>query len=263
MSINSTTNQPNMNAIRYLIKGAAVVFTAPATIIVASGLYSDPILKILAAAAGLVLVEGVLLLGWQQLDSNKQATEAQRALSASLAIVAYFVLWAVAIAHGEGILGIAFRATLGVALAASIAESGILANVSLRRKVERDISQDRKVRKYRHVAEVHIAKKRIDVWKSNAENALNQPTVIDTPVKMERAILTSPVQPKRKSRGKLDGLDKKLLKYYADDPMLSTRKAAELAGTTHTTVNNRLVKLETAGVIHRNGHGVEIEEFNR
>jgi hypothetical protein len=58
----------------------------------------------------------------------------------------------------------------------------------------------------------------------------------------------------------LDALDRKVLAAYTGNPLLSTRDAAKLASTTHTTVNNRLAKLERDGVIYRNGHGVEIVE---
>jgi hypothetical protein len=136
--------------LRILIKIAAVTLTAPATISVASTLYMDTgLFRWIVAIACLMLVEGALLLGWQLLDERgKSATTGQRGLYASLVIVAYVVLWLVALAHGEGLAGIAFRSTLGVLIVYSLAEAGILAGLRQEAAVLKDFSRDGKVKRH-------------------------------------------------------------------------------------------------------------------
>lgn len=129
------------NKLKLVIKVAAILLTAPATIEVAGAVYPDNIVyRIMVQAAALVLVEGALMLGWHKLDTDAKATMPQRWLYAAIAVVAYIVLWAVAIAHHEG-GGAWFRATLGVLLGYSIIESGILANIKLNTDT-RDIMRD-------------------------------------------------------------------------------------------------------------------------
>jgi hypothetical protein len=141
----------SIKALKTLIKLSAVALTSPATVAIASSLYADTgIFRWVVAGAALVLVEGALLLGWQLLDSQgKTATTGQRGLYAALVVVAYVVLWAIALAHGEGLAGIAFRATLGVLIAYSLAEAGILAGLRQDRAVLQDATRDRKVRRHR------------------------------------------------------------------------------------------------------------------
>ena len=153
--------------LRYGIKIAAVMLTAPATIEVAGSLYPDQLVwRLMVQAGGLVLVEGALLLGWHMLDTETKATSGQRGLYAVLAGVAYFVLWVIAWFHGEGVVGIAFRATLGVLLGYSVFESGLLANISFKRQVERDITKHWRVKGHRQKAEVKIAKLEVNNWEA-------------------------------------------------------------------------------------------------
>lgn len=153
--------------LRYAIKIAAVLLTAPATIEVAGSLYPDVIWqRIMVQLAGLVLVEGALLLGWHMLDTETKATTGQRTLYAVLAGVAYGVLWVIALAHGEGAVGVSFRLTLGVLLGYSVFESGLLANISFKRTVDRDITKHWKVKRHRQAAEVKIAKLEVDNWQA-------------------------------------------------------------------------------------------------
>src|SRR5687768_6981150 len=97
-------NFTSVKALKLLIKLSAVALTSPATVAVASSLYSnDPITKIVVSIAALVLIEGCLLLGWEMLDrEGKNATVTQRWLYAGLAWVAYFSLFGIAIYHNEG-----------------------------------------------------------------------------------------------------------------------------------------------------------------
>lgn len=146
--------------LKRFIKVCAVGLTTPATVIVAGELYPNQgALTLMIQFCALGLCEGSLLLGWARLESSneRQATTQQRWLYASLALVAYIVLWAVAWAHNEGLIGIAFRLTLGVLLIYSIFEAGLLANVRLQRSAEKDVTKDRKVRRAKHKAEVSLA----------------------------------------------------------------------------------------------------------
>jgi hypothetical protein len=134
------------NRLKLILKAAAVMLTAPATIEVAADAYADNILfRAMVTLGMLVVVEGALLLGWHKLDTDRTAASAQRWLYAGIAIVAYVVLWLVALGHNEGGL-IWGRATLGVLLVYSIAESGILADITLNTDGARNILNDLQVK---------------------------------------------------------------------------------------------------------------------
>src|SRR5574341_100442 len=150
--------------LKTIIKGAAVIPTAPATLAVAGDLYPDnPLQRIPVQIAALVLVEGALLLGWQMLDAQR-GTTAQRFMYAALATAAYVALWVIAISHGEGAAGIVFRLTLGVLLGYSVFESGILASIKVNREIDRDVQRAGEVQKHRRRAEMKVAKLEIDRW---------------------------------------------------------------------------------------------------
>jgi hypothetical protein len=157
------------------IKIAAVALTSPATWTVAGGLYENAFQRILVQLAALVLVEGALMLGWWQLDNDRKAEMPQRVLYATLALVSYIALWSIAIAHGEGAAGITFRLTLGVLLGYSVFESGILANIKLRRSADRNIESHYTVKRYRRKRAITHARKEIDAeFKiASAELAVN------------------------------------------------------------------------------------------
>ncbi len=144
------------------IKIAAVALTSPATWTVAGSLYENGFQRILVQLAALILVEGALMLGWWQLDNDRKAEMPQRVLYAVLAGVAYIALWSVAIAHGEGAAGITFRLTLGVLLGYSVFESGILANIRLRRSADRNIEAHYSVKRYRRKRAISHARNEID-----------------------------------------------------------------------------------------------------
>lgn len=134
------------NRLKLILKVAAILLTAPATIEVAAAAYpTNMLFRVMVTAGMLVVVEGALLLGWHKLDTDTTATPAQRWLYAAIAMVAYVVLWLVAIGHHEG--GLVWgRATLGVLLIYSIAESGILADVRINTEDANNIAKDLFVR---------------------------------------------------------------------------------------------------------------------
>jgi hypothetical protein len=147
--------------IKNIIKIAAIALTSPATWAVAGYLYSNPFQRILVQCAALILVEGALMLGWWQLDNDRQAEMPQRVLYATLSWVAYIALWFIAIAHGEGAAGITFRLTMGVLLGYSVFESGILATIRLRRSQERNPNRYRQVRRAKRRSDITVAIKQI------------------------------------------------------------------------------------------------------
>lgn len=132
--------------IKWAIKIAAVVFTAPASWEVAGGLYPEwlPMFRFPLQLAGVALVEGAMLVGWYQLDSNDKAEPEQRWLYAGMAVLGYVALLVIALQH-EGLRGLVFRLTLLALLAYSVVESGILSGIQQRRKADRNIERDRKV----------------------------------------------------------------------------------------------------------------------
>lgn len=258
--------------IKRAIKGAAICLTTPATVKVAGQLYpDDPALSLLVTVAAVILVEGTLLLGWHKLDDRSvPSTTAQRWLYTGLAGTAYLVTWAVALAHGEGVIGIFFRLTLLAALTYSVYESGILANLRLQRSADRDIRQHRQVRKHREQAEIRVARLETEAWEqaetqrvfpgyARKRGIVNRIVegVAKPSVNLPAAPPNVPALPPGPSF-ELTPLDRQLLGIYGGDPKMHTRDAGKLVGKSHTTVNNRLNAMQSAGIIHRNGNGVEI-----
>ena len=152
--------------LRTSIKIAGVVLTAPATLRVAARPYQDaPLLGAIIALSALVLVEGAMLLGWHLLDTKTRAAPQARTLYATTAIVGYFALWAIAYGNNEGLTGIAFRLTLGVAIAFSVVESGVLAGVRLRNRMYKQIPSEvfpsRRVRRD-YIRKVEVSERRLN-----------------------------------------------------------------------------------------------------
>jgi Fic family protein len=52
--------------------------------------------------------------------------------------------------------------------------------------------------------------------------------------------------------------DKVVIDYFKDNPLSSQRKAATKTGISQSQISKTLSSLESAGIIHRNGNGVEI-----
>jgi transposase-like protein len=123
-----------------------VALTAPATWAVAGGLYTAPVQQVTVQLAALVLVEGALLLGWHLLDTDVGETNLQRGVYAALTVITYGVLWAVALAHGEGLAGIAFRLTLGVLVGYSVVEAAVRAGIKVNMKADDNILMHRAVK---------------------------------------------------------------------------------------------------------------------
>lgn len=134
--------------VRSAIKLAAVIFTAPATFEVAGGLYSGWAwyTRLPIQLAGLVLIEGALLMGWQQLDHNDRAAPAERWLYTAITGLAYMALLYIAVIH-EGWQGWIFRLTLAAVIGYSVLESGILAGLADQRRADRSADGARRVKR--------------------------------------------------------------------------------------------------------------------
>lgn len=145
-------------AVRTAIKIAAVVFTAPATYEVAGSLYPDwsPLARLPIQIAGLVLIEGALLMGWQQLDHNDKAEPAERWLYTAITLLAYVALLYIAVIH-EGWAGWVFRLTLAAVIGYSVLESGILAKLADQRRADRSVDSSRSVRREKRRQEQNTA----------------------------------------------------------------------------------------------------------
>jgi hypothetical protein len=252
--------------LRGAIKIAAVALTSPATWAVAGNLYTSPIQRVIVQLAALVLVEAALLLGWHMLDHSSRATSAQRMLYAVLTVTAYSVLWAVAIAHGEGLAGIGFRATLGVLIGYSVIESGLLAGIKLRQQADRDISRHWKVKRYRRKlaiktektaanAEFEISDKEIELDKQRQLAAL----AVERPFQ-SKSVHIEDVQKSRvhRQRSSKQAAVDKTLDMLRDDPNASIRTLAQAVDRSRSTVSNYLRELERSGQISRNGTGVKV-----
>lgn len=65
-------------------------------------------------------------------------------------------------------------------------------------------------------------------------------------------------KPDAKDDSSGDSVESKILNYYRVNPLHSQRKAADSLGLNQSKVSRILNQLESSGVIHRNGNGVEI-----
>lgn len=282
-----------MNAeriLKTLLKTAAVCLTLPATLAVAGGLYPDqPILRVMVQAAGAVLVEGALLLGWHLLDNSKgKAEPAQLWLYTALVVVAFVGLNVIAVAHQEGIAGIVFRATLGVLIVYSIAESGILASIKVAQAADRDIASHRAVKRHRRTAAIRHERAAIDAeyavklaelqaGQSVTLQALDKQTArqlaaVNVEHKAGMAQLQTPQNvtgfpfPVDRARAaKLDrvkgrrrDIRRAIIDVARDNPHASLRELSDITGASHETVRRHLAAMESDGIIHRNGHGIEV-----
>lgn len=253
------------NLLKNVIKAAAVGLTLPATIIVAGELYTDPLYSLMAQIAGAVLIEGTLLLGWYKLDTSEKASMEQRRLYALLAVVAYFVLWIIALVHGEGLVGIAFRSTLGAALYYSVRESGLLAELRLQRAADRNIASHRKVKRYRERAEIRVARLEIDRWERDEVQVImpgykrrNLFTLLESLATPKAQAPKQLPAPSARPPFRLDDTNLQLIELWSADPHLSNAKAGEAVKLSGERVRQRLLELQAAGVVHKNGNGVEI-----
>ena len=276
--------------IKWAIKIAAVIFTAPASWEVAGGLYPDwqPMFRWPLQAAGVALVEGAMLVGWYQLDSNDRAEPEQRWLYAGMAVLGYVALLVIALQH-EGLRGLVFRLTLLALLAYSVVESGILSGIRQRRTADRNIERDRKVARTRREQERLTATLRYELTgeRERALLAAEHKALLDAglaSVKLRRSRLLDdvkqearterrsaaqsdarpsgydtfphPIDDAQRRRAEQQRLDKEaallhMLNVLANNPDTSKAALAEHIGRARNTVYDYLDELELNGWIER------------
>jgi hypothetical protein len=272
----------SVKALKTLIKLAAVALTSPATVTVASSLYPEHrITQVVVSGAALVLIEGCLLLGWQMLDQyGKSATLTQRGLYASLAWVAYFALFGIALYHQEGLAGLAFRLTLGVMLVYASAEAGLLADLKRQQQADKDIYTDRVVKRYARRLSRQDAKAELDSaarlqqLKREARERVSSLRVqrqTEQAVKAVKAAESGKaVEPPKnakldgRSTNSLDRANKKrklskqqaverTFQLLAEQPGIGVTDIARQIGRSRQRVYDYLNEMERAGRLHGNG----------
>ena len=132
-----------------LMKLAGVVVTSAATIEVADEAFSNieqPWLTVIKVGA-LILVEGAFIASWLAIDTQHSAPMQMKVAWAITLLVIYFALLVLALNHGEGAAGWAFRAVLFVMICRSIYEAGVYEVLKNQRKAERDIRSSFAVRR--------------------------------------------------------------------------------------------------------------------
>jgi len=252
-------------ALRVSIKVAGVVLTAPATIKVAAIPYQgDPLLVILIPAAALVLVEGAMLLGWHLLDTKQRATPQARTLYAATAVVGYFALWAIAYGNGEGLTGIAFRATLGIAVAFSIVESGVMAGARFKNRMSKQIPSEVVTRRGKRD---YLRRLRgVEVY-ANELRAKYMKDEISKQLKREHVVTLAQYKPDRPPATKLshtgdisharearastaDDRQRRAIELQRDNPSLSQSDIARMLGVSRQTASRYL----NSDKVFTNGH---------
>ena len=132
-----------------LMKLAGVVVTSAATIEVADQAFSNieqPWLTVIKVGA-LILVEGAFIASWLAIDTQHNAPMQMKMAWAITLLVIYFALLVLALNHGEGAAGWAFRAVLFVMICRSIYEAGVYEVLKNQRKAERDVRSSFAVRR--------------------------------------------------------------------------------------------------------------------
>lgn len=131
------------------MKLAGVVVTSAATIEVADEAFSNieqPWLTVIKVGA-LILVEGAFIASWLAIDTQHSAPMQMKLAWSITLLVIYFALLVLALNHGEGAAGWAFRAVLFVMICRSIYEAGVYEVLKNQRKAERDIRSSFAVRR--------------------------------------------------------------------------------------------------------------------
>ncbi len=124
-----------------LMKIAGVVVTSAATLEVASQAFSDieePWLTVIKVGA-LILVEGAFIVSWLAIDTQHNAPMPMKIAWAVTLVVIYIALLVIALEHGEGAAGWAFRFVLAVMIGRSIYEAGMYELLKNHKKAERDV----------------------------------------------------------------------------------------------------------------------------
>ena len=156
-----------------LMKLAGVVVTSAATIEVADEAFSNieqPWLTVIKVGA-LILVEGAFIASWLAIDTQHSAPMQMKIAWAITLLVIYFALLVLALNHGEGAAGWAFRAVLFVMICRSIYEAGVYEVLKNQRKAERDVRSSFAVRRVGRLLAKKDAIKALNMESSQANYA--------------------------------------------------------------------------------------------
>lgn len=132
-----------------LVKAAAIVLTSSATLNVAREAFSqieEPWFTAIQVAA-IILIEGAFLASWLAIDTQHHAPMAMKVAWSVTLIAIYVALMVLALEHGEGMAGWAFRLVLAVMIGRSIYEAGVYEVLRNRRKEDQDVRSSRAVRR--------------------------------------------------------------------------------------------------------------------
>lgn len=132
-----------------MMKVAGVLVTSVATWRVAQHAFDyleEPWLTVVSIGA-LLLVEGAFLAAWLAIDTQKQAPPSLKVAWSVTLITIYAALLVLALAHGEGSAGWAFRFVLAVMIGRSIYEAGVYELIKTHRATERNVKKAYVVRR--------------------------------------------------------------------------------------------------------------------
>jgi predicted transcriptional regulator len=232
-----------------------------------------------AAAVG--LVEFVFLSNWLLLEHDKNAPTEIKTRYALTAASLYIGLWILALSHGEGLIGMIFRASLGAALIGSGWDTYVLAWQKVMARADRDINSLPKVRRYALKRQEELALLEIDSqYKVSTARLELETSVSLSAVKLEadrrqKAIAIEhhqrlekvsqtedfpyPLSKARdtanqRKRDRRDIAKAQLLQILRDNPDASLRDIGDALAVSHETARRYLDQLEAAGIIHRNGN---------
>jgi predicted transcriptional regulator len=271
----------------WFVKIAGTVICAPVTWLVAGQLFRDiepGWFRFIVQIAALTVVEGVFLSSWIALDAEKTAPPEIKTRYALTALGMYGGLWILAIAHGEGLVGLVFRLALGGALMGSIFDSGVYTTLRKDKAADRDIMSDWSVKRYKRSRDRELAKLKIDHEFINAKADLETDSIIAgqrRSLNKERRIATVsaehrtdmaklshseeskgfpyPIHKAQKRRVRQQQLSReealdRIVDILRDSPDVSLRRLGETVGIGHETARRYLETLEEQGRIRRNGN---------
>lgn len=270
-------------ALNGLIKIAGLIITAPVTWLVAGRVFADieiVALRYVMQAAAVGLVEFVFLSNWLLLEHDKNAPTEIKTRYALTAASLYVGLWVLALSHGEGLIGMIFRASLGAALVGSGWDTYVLAWQKVMARADRDIKSLPKVRRHALKRQEELALMEIDAQHKVSTARLELQTSVSlSAVKLEaercqQAVASEHRQqlekvsqtegfpyplPKardtanQRKRERRDTVKAQLVDILRDKPGASLRDIGDALAVSHETARRYLDQLQADGVIHRNG----------
>ncbi len=167
--------------IDFLMKAAAVVLTSTATLSVADATFSelDGPWRWAIKIGALILVEGAFIASWLAIDTQRDAPMATKIAWSITLVVIYTALLLLAIEHGEGLAGWAFRFVLAVMIGRSIYEAGVYEVLKNNRRAERDVSSTFTIRRLRRLHQLEEAIRNLNMESRHTNYARQMGAEID------------------------------------------------------------------------------------